>query len=450
MTKNGQVFPVRCGSWFGLEGRHEPPNDAANPGGAPMELYIGNTLWANNHSRTIETTMQEITARGINVIRFPIVPQTLDPSNPQGMGSVLKNYQPLQQANAREAMEDFIVLADQYGLEVMLDIHSCSNYVGWRSGRFDARPPYADADRDLYDFKREDTSCAASGNPAGVTRIQAYNKAMWLDDLRELAGLSDALGVDNIIGIDIFNEPFDYTWADWKTHIEDAYQAINQVNPNLLVFAQGISANANAQDGTPDTKTPVPHGAEFSNPNWGENLYEAGSNLPNVPQSQLVFSPHTYGPSVFVQRMFMDPAQPECEGLEGDAAGDAGCNIVINPSLLRPGWEEHFGYLRDMGYAVVVGEYGGHFEWPQGSSLRDIARWGHITDNVDEQWQNAFTDYMAEKGIEACYWSINPESGDTGGLYSHAYDPISNTGGWGEWTGFHQAKWNMLNRLWGL
>src|SRR5690606_2840716 len=117
-------------------------------------------------------------------------------------------------------------------------------------------------------------------------------------------------------------------------------------------------------------------------------------------------------------------------------------------SILRPGWEEHFGYLRDMGYAVVVGEFGGHFEWPQGSSERDINRWGHISGNPDQIWQNAFVDYMIDKNIEACYWSINPESGDTGGLYSHAYDPISNTGGWGEWTGFEQGKWNMLNRLW--
>ena len=41
------------------------------------------------------------------------------------------------------------------------------------------------------------------------------------------------------------------------------------------------------------------------------------------------------------------------------------------------------------------------------------------------QWQNAFVDYMVSKGIEGCYWSINPESGDTAGWYGHAYDPIT-------------------------
>jgi hypothetical protein len=56
---------------------------------------------------------------------------------------------------------------------------------------------------------------------------------------------------------------------------------------------------------------------------------------------------------------------------------------------------------------------------------------------------------MVSRGIEGCYWSINPESGDTAGWYGHAYDPVSNTSGWGEWRAFDQRKTNLLNRLWG-
>ncbi len=62
--------------------------------------------------------------------------------------------------------------------------------------------------------------------------------------------------MDNIIGIDIFNEPHDYTWADWKSLTEQAYAAINEVNPNILLFVQGIGTSANGQDGTPATTTP--------------------------------------------------------------------------------------------------------------------------------------------------------------------------------------------------
>ena len=452
ITKNGTHFPVRCGSWFGLEGRHEPPDDPTNPSGAPMEQYIGNTSWANGNSgtgRTIAQTMSEIAGMGINVIRLPLVPQTLNANDPQGRDPYLKNHSSVRIANSRLALETMIRAADAANIEVMLDVHSCSNYIGWRAGRLDARPPWTDATRDNYEFTREEYSCAASGNPSTVTTTHPYNTTMWLDNLRTLAGLSASLGVDNIIGIDIFNEPHDYTWAEWKSLTEQAYGAINAVNPNILLFVQGIGTMAGTQDGSPATTTPVAHGSEASNPNWGENLFPAAGNAINVPQSQVVYSPHTYGPSVFVQKMFMDPAQPACAGLEGDAAGDADCNIVINPTLLRQGWEEHFGYLKQAGFAIVVGEFGGNMDWPRGqASLRDRDRWTHITANVDEQWQEAFVDYMVEKDIEGCYWSINPESGDTAGWYGHAYDPISNESGWGQWLPFDQRKTNLLNTLW--
>ena len=336
-----------------------------------MEQYIGNTFWANGGQgtgRIIQQTMQEIAAMGINVIRLPLVPQTLDPNNPQGRDPFLKNHASVRVPNSRLALEQMIVAADQAGIEVLLDLHSCSNYVGWRKGRLDARPPWVDANRDNYDFKRENYSCAATDNPPSVTVTHPYNTALWLDNLRTLAGLGAQLGVDNIIGIDIFNEPHDYTWAEWRGLTEQAYGAINAVNPNILLFVQGVGTNAGTQDGTPNTVTPVPHGAPETNPNWGENLFQAGANPPNIPRDRLVFSPHTYGPSVFVQKMFMDPTQPACNGLEGDAAGDADCRIVINPTLLRQGWEEHFGYLKDMGYAVVVGEFGGNLDWPLGQA----------------------------------------------------------------------------------
>lgn len=443
ITKNGTVFPVRCGNWFGLEGQHEPKNAANNPDGAPMELYVGNMWWANT-GRTIQQTMTEIKAQGINVIRLPIAPQTLDPTDPQGRGDVqaggvLKNHASVRQTNARQAMEDFIKLADQNNLEVIVDIHSCSNYVGWRAGRLDAKPPYADANRESYDFKREGYSCAPVAG-AGVV-VHEYNETKWLANLRDIAGLSAQLGVDNIIGIDIFNEPWDYTWAEWKTLSDKAYQAISAVNPDVLIFVEGVSATAGG--------VKIPHGSEDLNPNWGENMYGARDNPLNIPKDRLVLSPHTYGPSVFVQKQFMDPAQVNCTELEGDEAGNSDCNIVINKAKLSEGWDEHFGYLRDQGFAMVVGEFGGNMDWPAKGSVADRSRWSHITTNVDQQWQQAFVSYMKEKKIQACYWSINPESGDTGGWYLHSHDPDSNPSGWGTWLNFDARKTTLLKDLWG-
>lgn len=449
ITKNGVVLPVQCGNWFGLEGRHEPSNDPTNPSGAPMELYMGNTFWANGNKgtgRTIQQTMNEIKNLGINVVRLPISPETLNINDPQGKAPYLKNHSSVRATSAREAMESFIKQANANNINVIIDMHSCSNYLGWRAGRLTAQPPYVDKDRPNYDFKRENHSCAPAG--PGVT-VHNYNEAIWLNNLKEIAGLSNKLGVSNILGIDIFNEPWDYTWNEWKTLSERAYQTINSVNSDVLIFVEGISASANNQDGSPSTITQVPHGNSSTNPNWGENLFEAGANPINIPKNRLVYSPHTYGPSVFVQKQFMDPAQPACAGLEGDAAADARCNIVINPAELEAGWEEHFGYLRNQGYAVIVGEFGGNMDWPAKATLSDQQKWRHITPGVvDKSWQTAFVDYARKKKIQGCYWSINPESGDTGGLYDHAYDPQSNTAGWGEWRQLDSRKTSLLQRLW--
>jgi hypothetical protein len=474
LTKDGVVLPVHCGAWFGLQGRYEIATDSANPRGAPMEQYVGNTFWASNHSRTVMQTMTEIKAKGLTVIRLPVVHQTLDATNPQGK-NFLKNYSGIindptyPMTNSRQGLESMIKAANAAGLYVLLDIHSCSNWVDWRKGRLDARPPWADSSRQNYDYKRDEYSCAATNNPSTVTHVDAYNETIWLQDLATLAGLGQSLGVKNIVGIDIFNEPWDYTWLEWKKLIEDAYGSVNAVNPNLTIWAQGISQIADSDTGAagtvPGSKgVAVPFGAHSDtpcqtsatntncsvNPNWGENLYEAGANPPAIPKSQLVFTPHTYGPSVFVQGHFLDPTNPACAGLSGDDAAAAKCQIVINPTLLKQGWDEHFGYLKKQGYAVIVGEWGGNLQWPKGkASLRDQQMWSYLTNTQsDAQWQAAFTDYMVANGIESCYWSVNPESGDTGGWYASSYDPVSNTGGWGDWTGFDSARDALLQKVW--
>ncbi len=450
ITLNGKLFRVKGGSWFGLEGRDEAANDEKNPRGAPMELYMGNVFWSPS-SRTLASDATEIKNLGFNCIRMPVSPQTLDDSDPQGKDPNLKNTESVRVQGAFKALKEVIKACDDAGLYVLLDMHSCSNYVGWRAGRLDARPPYSDANRENYDYTRENCSCSATDNPSTVTRIQAYDVPKWLEDLKTLAGLGQEIGVDNIMGIDIFNEPWDYSWSEWKSLIDQAYVAINSVNPNILIFAQGIGGSYGNQDGTPETKFDTPHGDPSSNPNWGENLFEAGSNPPLMPKSKLVYSPHCYGPAVCTQPMFADlDAQPECAGLVEDAFGDAKCQIVIKPEILEKGWDEHFGYLRSLGYAICIGEFGGNMEWPRKSESRHQTRYSYLTNkNSDEQWQNAFVDYLAKKGIvNTFYWSINPESADTYGIFKSSYDPQSNKEGWGTWTVTDTKKLNLLARIW--
>src|SRR5690349_14693387 len=104
-----------------------------------------------------------------------------------------------------------------------------------------------------------------------------------------------------------------------------------------------------------------------------------------------------------------------------------------------------------MGYPVVVGEFGGNMDWPHGTaSLRDQNRFGYLpTDTTDRLWQEAFVDYLISKGItDTIYWSINPESGDTGGIYSTPYRAGTNESGWGTWGAFDTRKVTLLKRLW--
>lgn len=450
ITLNGSVFRVKGGSWFGLEGRSELPSDANNPRGAPMEMYIGNVFW-NESDRTLEKDAAEIRNLGFNCIRMPVAPQTLDDSDPQGLDPTLKNSESVRIQGAFSALKAVVKACSDAGLYVLLDMHSCSNYVGWRAGRLDARPPYVDANREQYEHSREDCSCAGGNNPSSVTRIQAYDESKWLADLKTLAGLGAETGTDNVMGIDIFNEPWDYSWSEWSSLIGKAYQAISSVNPNILIFAQGIGGSHGNQDGTPDDKEDTPHGNKDLNPNWGENLFEAGDNPPPVPKSKLVYSPHCYGPAVCTQPMFADlQAQPECDGLIEDAFGDAKCQIVIDYKKLEPGWYEHFGYLKAKGYAICIGEFGGNMDWPNKAEARHQNRYSYLTNkNSDQQWQNAFVDYLIKAGIyDSFYWSINPESSDTYGIFKSPFDPISNKEGWGTWTGTDSRKLDLLSRLW--
>lgn len=449
---NGVPYRIKGGSWFGLEGRAEQSSDATNPRGAPMELYIGNVFWSSS-SRTIAGDAAQIKSMGFNCIRIPLVPQTLDDNDPQGRDPNLKNTESVRVQGAFTALKAQIKACSDAGLYVLLDLHSCSNYVGWRKGRLDARPPWSDGKRDNYDFKREDCSCAATGNPAGVTRIQAYDVDKWLANLKTLAALGASMGVDNVMGIDIYNEPWDYSWSEWRSLIDQAYSVISPINPNILIFAEGVSGSNGNQDGSPTTVNKTPFGNEGYPPNWGENLYEAGTNPPTMPKSKLVFSPHCYGPSVCTQPFFADlTAQPQCAGLVEDAFGDAKCKIVIDQAKLEIGWNEHFGYLKAMGYAICIGEFGGNMDWPNKSESRMQNRYSYLTDKTtDEQWQNAFVNYLLKIGIyDSFYWSINPESSDTYGVFKTPYDPISNTGGWGTWLETDTKKTTLLNKLWSI
>ncbi len=445
---NGVEFQVRGGNWFGLEGQ----DDLARPGA--MELYIGAVFWADaSNKRTIKKTMEEIQTSplGLNTIRLPISPQTLVKGHPDGLYSrtdvKIRNNDPTYYpyADALEALEDFLVQAAANNLYVILDMHSCSNHIGWRAGKIDDGPPWTDANRENYKYKKEDYYCNQGED--------AYDKAKWLADIHTLAKLPKKLGVKNILGIDCFNEPFKYSWSEWADLAKECYDAIAAEDDDLIAVVEGVAATHFDANGS---QVAEPFGDVATNPNWGENLYGQQFDPIQIPKDRLCFSPHTYGPSVYVQKQFIDQTNAACVGLEDDAAGKAKCKLVVERSnaqavsMLRKGWDDHFGYLTDQNYCVIIGEFGGYKSWPSNPVKPQAATiWAHLPSGVryDWEWQNILVEYLKAKGMtDFTYWSINPESGDTGGIYNHAYT-LSNESGWGVWQGLDSEKVSLLGGL---
>ncbi len=114
---------------------------------------------------------------------------------------------------------------------------------------------------------------------------------------------------------------------------------------------------------------------------WGGNLIGARQDpvrldIPN----QLIYSTHVYGPGVYPQPWFSAPDFPD------NLAGI---------------WDQHWGYLAQEGIApVLLGEFGGR----------------SVGDDSEGIWQRTLVSYLREHDISYIYWTINPDSGDTGGL----------------------------------
>jgi endoglucanase len=220
-----------------------------------------------------------------------------------------------------------------------------------------------------------------------------FSDAQWLDDLRLLA--QRYRGVKHVIGIDLKNEPHDEaTWGtgniatDWNQAAERGAKVVLAEAPGWLIFVEGIQNN-------PICSSTEPH-------LWGENLEPLACTPLNIPPDRLVLAPHTYGPDV-------------APGIPAFSAPDYPRNLSAN-------WERDFGRYQQQGYALVLGEFGGKY----GDG-----------DPRDKLWQDALVAYLNTKGIRGgFYWSLNPNSRDTGGLLLD------------DWTTWRSDKLALLQRLW--
>jgi len=172
----------------------------------------------------------------------------------------------------------------------------------------------------------------------------------------------------NVIGADVFNEPFGATWAEGRPTDMDAFakraaEAIHNTAPNWLIFVEGASKSPNCNLKIDGDATAC---------GYGDNLLGVQDHPLTLTQpNKLVYSFHTYGPSQHPRPEFSN---------------------ARFPSNLPDVWEKHWGYIKNMpgSPAVVLGE------------------WGGPADGSNGKWADALISYLTKLGMTSNFnWALN-------------------------------------------
>ncbi|MFE9956748.1 cellulase family glycosylhydrolase [Micromonospora sp. NPDC005299] len=339
-------------NWFGME--------------TDNKTFHG--LWSSNPWRGQLDTMARL---GYNTLRIPYSNDALKPgATATGINDFvnpdLVGLSPLQ------ILDKVIDYAGSKGMRIILDRH---------------RPT------------------SAGQSPLWYT--STVSEATWIADWKVLA--QRYANNPTVIGADLHNEPHAEgtnpaatgacwgcgdTARDWRLAAERAGNAILGVQPNWLIFVEGVSCPSGGLSNVWDNDPSNDEDCGW----WGGNLSRAGQfpvrlNVAN----RLVYSPHEYATSVYHQAWFDDPTYP--------------ANM---PGI----WDKYWGYLYKQNIApIMMGEFGTTLQDPK-----------------DKVWLQNLMAYTGTgvTGMSFTYWSWNPNSGDTGGIAND------------DWTTINQAKQDIL------
>jgi endoglucanase len=309
--EGGQTQVIKAVSWFGLE----------TPDCVPHGLW---TL-------KMDDGLKSIKSMGFNTVRLPYSNQCIT----SGKVSTDTNFwanPDLKDKTPQQVMDIFIARAKENGLNVILDRH---------------RP--------------------SSASQSELWYTSAVSEEKWIADWKMLAARYK--DDPTVIGVDLHNEPYGaakwgsgVTSNDWQAAATRAGNAVQSVNPKLLIIVEGVES-------------------------VGDDYYWWGGNLAGVKAkpvtlntpNQVVYSPHDYPKSVYAQKWF---------------------EAADYPNNLESVWDSHWGYIAKENIApVLLGEFGTKLETES-----------------DKQWLNKMVGYLKDNGISYSYWSFNPNSGDTGGI----------------------------------
>jgi endoglucanase len=342
--------PVRIAgiNWYGFE--------------TPDEIAHG--LWVQDY----RTIIDDIKNLGYNTIRIPfsnqmvedpIVPQNLAFNNNSGPINT-----PLEGLNALQDLQAIVTYAGEEGLKVILDDH------------------------------RSEAGESAEAN--GLWYTSTYTSQDWVNDWVTLAKMfaSDP----TVVGFDLRNEPHTptgdtyaegATWGtgntatDIRLAYEQAGNAILAVDPDALIFCEGISEY-------PDASSSTGYDATW----WGGDL-QGVAQYPVVLSSpgHVVYSAHDYGPDLFQQTWF---------------------SSSTTPASLDAVWNMYWGYIyADDTAPIWVGEFG------TDNTASDIES---SSPGSQGQWFESLVSYLtADQWMGWTYWALNGE--DAYDLLDGNYDP---------------------------
>jgi len=213
-----------------------------------------------------------------------------------------------------------------------------------------------------------------------------YSEERWINDWVFIADRYKDYSA--VVAMDLNNEPHGSSWGnsnpatDWNKAAERCGNAVLEVNPNVLIIVEGVG--------------------EFEGNSywWGGQLMGADRYPIQLSDpSKLMYSAHEYGPEVSEQDWF------------------TAANFPQN----MPGiWKENFHYLYEEGTSpLFVGEFG----------IKNQDAFGGIS----YTWFTEFTDFMGDI-YSWTFWSMNPNSGDTGGILQD------------DWSSVHQWKLDVLKK----
>lgn len=338
---------------------------------------VAHGLYAQDYHEILST----IKAQGYNTIRLPfsnqmvespIVPAAVSSAN--GSGPINTDLAGL---NSLLIMDKIITAAGADGLKVILDDHR--------------------------------SEAGNSNESNGLWYTSAYPESNWIADWQTMVtrykSFKDANGNPIVIGVDLRNEPYTMVggsatgscWTgdtgtsgcptsntahNWPAAAGRAATAVLNINPNLLIFVEGVDCYS-------------------GNCDWqGGNLAGAGQYPVTLPVAgRLVYSAHDYGPDIYQQSWF--------NGSTTDAS-------------LQAVWTKDWAYLSiDNTAPVWVGEFG------TTNVSTDIE---NNAAGSEGQWFSALIGFLGnEPAISWTYWALNGE--DSFGLLDSNYDatPVSAT-----------------------